>query len=247
MTKKILIVGGSSGLGSQLAILYARHHCDGAVIARREHLLTELREQFPDRIITKRADIADETIGDTIRETIQTLKGADIVIIAASIIQLNDSLKAGPEDETVAVNVKGFTKVANVAWDYFKSKGEGHIAGITSVAAARGNKLAPAYHASKAFQSIYLEGLRVKAKHEKNKITVTELIPGYINTAMGKGDRLFWVASVEKAARQAQRAIGKKRKRAFITKRWWWVYHIQRVLPIFIYDWVVNGNWKLKK
>jgi short-subunit dehydrogenase len=169
-----------------------------------------------------------------------------MVILAASIINFNINLLTEPEIETIDTNVLGYTKVLITAWQYFKEKGNGHIVGITSIASARGNKIAPAYHASKAFQSIYLESLRVKTKYEKNNIIVTELTPGYINTAMGKGERLFWVAPLEKAARQAKKAIEKKKARAFITKRWWFVYHFQRLLPIFIYDRIVNKKWKLK-
>lgn len=247
MNKKIIIVGASSGLGRRLAEIYASKGCDVGVIARRENLLTELQQLFPAQLFIKKADIADENISQSLNELIGGMKGADVIIVAASIINFNNDLLPGPETETIDINVKGYTNVLTAAWQYFKEKGSGHIVGITSIAAARGNKVAPAYHASKAFQSIYLESLRVKAKSAENNIAVTELIPGYIDTAMGKGDRMFWVASLDKAARQVERAIEKKKARAFISKRWWFVYHVQRFLPIFIYDSVVNGSWKLKR
>jgi short-subunit dehydrogenase len=247
MSKKIVIVGGSSGLGRRLAELYAAEGFGVGVIARRENLLTSLQKDFPDNIVIKKADIAEETIDQSLLEIINELNGVDIIIVAASIVNFNNSLLAKPEIETISINVHGYTKILTTAWQYFKEKGQGQIVGITSIAAARGNKVAPAYHASKSFQSIYLEGLRVKAKYENNSITISELIPGYIDTAMGKGDRLFWVARLEKAALQAKKAIEKKKARSFITKRWWFVYHLQRFLPIFIYDSIVNGSWKLKR
>lgn len=246
MNKKIVIIGASSGLGKRLAELYANKDCEVGIIGRRENLLTELAQLYPGKICKRKADIADENIEQHIRELITALNGVDIIIVAASIINFNTDLLHQPELETIDVNVKGYTKVLGIAWQYFKEKGNGHIVGITSIAAARGNKLAPAYHASKAFQSVYLESLRVKAKYEKNNIVITELIPGYIDTAMGRGDRLFWVTPPDKAARQAIKAIEKKRARAFITKRWWFVYQVQRFLPIFIYDSIVNGSWKFK-
>lgn len=247
MSKKILIVGASSGLGRRLAELYASEGWKVGALARRENLLSELQKLFPGMIFIKKADIADKNISQFIKELIETLNGIDIIIVAASIIHFNKDLQSESEEETIAINVKGYTNVLNTAWQYFKEKGIGHIVGVTSIAAARGNKIAPAYHASKSFQSIYLESLRIKAKHEKNGIVVTELTPGYINTEMGKGERMFWVASLDKAARQAKKAIEKKKSRVFITKRWWFIYHIQRFLPIFIYDSVVNGSWKLKR
>ena len=108
--------------------------------------------------------------------------------------------------------MQGFTRVLNFAWHYFNEQGGGQIVVITSVAAARGTKNAPAYNASKAFQSSYVEGLRLKAMHMNKKIVVTELVPGYIDTEMAKGDRIFWMASVEKAAKQSRKAIRIEKK-----------------------------------
>ena len=239
MTNKVLIIGGSSGLGRQLATLYDSSGARVAVIARRGQLLTELKNECPSLII-RQADLADPGISAIIGELIHELGGLDILIIAASIIHFNPTINWQPEKETINVNVDGFTRVIDLAWTYFKSQGGGQIVGISSIAAIRGNKMAPAYHASKAFQHIYLESLRVRAGFENNSITVTELIPGYMNTDMGKGDRRFWVASVEKAARQAFQAIKAKRNIAFITKRWWLIFQIQKHLPFWLYAKLIN-------
>ncbi len=247
MPKRILIVGGSSGLGRRLAELYAAEGCKIGIIGRRENLLEEIRQQFPFHIHTCIADISIDEISKKIIDLINTLDGIDILIIAASIGEINEDLNASIENKTIETNVNGYLQVLITAWHYFFQKGSGHIAGITSIAAIRGNKMAPAYNASKAFQSNYLEGLRVKAKNENKKIIITELIPGYINTAMGKGDRMFWVSSVEKAARQCIKAIAKKRSRAFITKRWWLAYTVLKFLPIFIHDPLMNASWKMKQ
>jgi short-subunit dehydrogenase len=246
MSRKVLIIGGSSGLGRQLAMRFARNGDAVAVVARRGQLLTELKLEIPS-IIIRQADIRDEKITDIMGQLFAEMNGLDILIVAASIVQFSNELTATSETDTVATNVGGFYNIICTAWQYLKSTGGGQIVGITSIAAARGNKQAPAYHASKSFQSSFLESLRVKARHEKNRITVTELIPGYMDTAMGKGDRLFWIVSPEKAARLAFRAINNKKKRAFIPGRWWWTWKIQRMMPIFLYDKIVNAKWKLKK
>ncbi|MBL0234611.1 MAG: SDR family NAD(P)-dependent oxidoreductase [Chitinophagaceae bacterium] len=239
MTQKVLIIGGSSGLGRQLATLYASDSARVAVIARRGQLLTELKNQYPS-ILIRQADMAEPDISSIIGAIIHELGGLDTLIIAASIIHFNPDMKWQYEKETIDVNVAGFTRVLDIAWTYFKSQGKGQIVGISSIAAIRGNKMAPAYHASKSFQHIYLESLRVRAGFEKNNITVTELIPGYMKTEMGKGDRMFWIASVEKAARQAFRAIQARKNIAFITKRWWFVFQIQKHLPFWLYEKLVN-------
>jgi len=247
MQKKILIVGGSSGIGKSLTEMYAKEGCQIAIVARREHLLKEIQHQFPDQIHILKADINETNIAGKIINLIQLLGGIDICIITAAVIEFNNKFEIDAEIRTVDTNVLGFTKILNAIWHYFKQKKTGHIVAITSIASARGNKVAPAYHASKSFQSIYLESLRVKSNYENTKITITELIPGYINTDMGKGERLFWVASIDKATRQIKKAIEKKKSRAFITKRWWLVYQVYRFLPPFIYNRIVNSKITLQK
>ena len=226
--------------------MYLKENCRIGIIARRENLLKEIQQQSPLNIFISVADISNDTIGEKINNLINEMNGIDLMIVAASKGWVNEELKYSIEDETIDINVKGYMQVLSAAWYYFAKKGYGQIAGITSIAAIRGNRVAPAYNASKAFQSSYLEALRIKSKKENRKIKVTELIPGFIDTAMGKSDRMFWVASVEKAARQCKKAIDNKRQKAYITKRWWLIYLLLKFLPIFIYDSLINASWKTK-
>jgi len=106
-----------------------------------------------------------------------------------------------------------------------------------AVAALRGNPAA-AYAASKAFQTVYLDGLRDLARQSGYPIAVTEVQPGAVDTAMLKPDhplpaliRRLFVASPEKAARQILRAIQKRKKHAYITKRYAPVAFILKLLP----------------
>ena len=91
---------------------------------------------------------------------------------------------------------------------------------ITSIAGLRGNKIAPAYGASKAYQIAYMEGLRQKAQNARNSVITTDIRPGFVDTAMAKGPGKFWVASPEKAARQILKHIRNKRSVAYVTRRW---------------------------
>src|SRR4029077_8447639 len=106
-------------------------------------------------------------------------------------------------------------------FNYFEEQGYGQLATTSSVASARGNSYAPAYSASKAFQSIYFEGLYMKLKRLKKDINVTDIQPGFIDTKMAKTDKKFWVSTPAKAAAQIVDAIDKKKWRVYITHRWW--------------------------
>lgn len=247
MNKKILIIGGTSGLGRKLAELYCQDNCMVAIVGRRKELLNDIKKQYPENIKICQADISTEEADKSISALVDELGGFDIFIFTASVIHFNETLELKKELDTIGINVNGFTWIINFAYNYCKKNNKGQIVIVTSVAASRGNKTAPAYNASKAFQSHYTEGIRLKMRSDKINATVTEIIPGYMNTDMAKGERLFWVASVEKAARQIKKGIEKKKKKIFITKRWWLVYHIFRLTPSFFYDRLINSNISFKK
>jgi short-subunit dehydrogenase len=95
--------------------------------------------------------------------------------------------------------------------------------------------MAPAYSASKAFESIYMEGLWLKAKKLKKNIAVTDIQPGFVKTNMAKADKKIWEATPQKAARQIYEAISNKKKKAYITKRWWLIAWFLKWMPLFIY------------
>lgn len=90
------------------------------------------------------------------------------------------------EHDTIQTNVTGFAAFANVAIQYFIEKGTGHLVGISSIASLRGGKESPAYNASKAFESNYMEGLRQKITGLRLPIIVTDIKPGFVKTDMAK-------------------------------------------------------------
>jgi short-subunit dehydrogenase len=150
---------------------------------------------------------------------------------------VNPNLEWGPESETIAVNVSGFTAMANVAAEHLQARGSGQLAGISSIAALRGSRAAPAYGASKAFMSNYLQALRHKFANLRLPIGVTDVQPGFVDTAMAKAERKFWVASPEKAAKQIFEALRKRKKHVYVTRRWRIFAWLVKVAP----DWLVHS------
>ncbi|MFK7846804.1 MAG: SDR family NAD(P)-dependent oxidoreductase [Rhodothermales bacterium] len=107
--------------------------------------------------------------------------------------------------------------------------------GISSISALRGHGVAPAYGASKAFMSNYMQGLTHRLAKLKLTVRVLDVQPGFVDTAMAKGDGLFWVAPPEKAAAQIYKAIQKGKKHVYITKRWRLVAWAVKGLPAWLY------------
>ena len=234
--KRVIIVGATSGIGRALASLYVAEGWTVGLCGRRTALLDELRDTFGSAVRVEPMDVADtmearQRFGDLVSD----LGGViDLVIISAGTGFVDNAFPWEKEQETLMTNVAGFAAIAHAAFDLFRRQGFGHLAGISSVAAVRGGPV-PVYNASKAFVSSYLQGLRCRAASEGTPITVTDILPGFVDTAMAKGDGLFWVASPEKAARQIYRALEKRKKVVYVTRRWRLVAILLRLLPERVY------------
>ena len=107
--------------------------------------------------------------------------------------------------------------------------------GISSIASLRGNRASPVYFASKAFQKSYLESLYLKTKTiQSKKVFITDIRPGFVDTPMALGEKLFWMVPLEKAAKQIYTAIKKKKRVAYISKRWQLVAWLLKMIPAWL-------------
>ncbi|MFQ5580943.1 MAG: SDR family NAD(P)-dependent oxidoreductase [Nitrospiria bacterium] len=235
--KKAIIIGASSGIGRELAKVLSQAGYVLGLAGRRSNLLAELQKELPNESFVKYIDVSQtEKAMVSVNELFSDMNDVDLVIISSGVGFINSELQWPQEKETIDVNVSGFAAMANVVMRYFLQKGSGHLLGISSIAAIRGDGSAPAYNASKAFISNYLEGLRHKGIKSGLPITITDIQPGFVDTAMAKGEGQFWVASPQKAATQIFNAIRKKKNHAYITKRWKVIGWALKTIPDFLYN-----------
>jgi short-subunit dehydrogenase len=84
--------------------------------------------------------------------------------------------------------------------------------------------------------SNYLQGLRYRFVTLGLPVVVTDVQPGFVDTAMAKADRKFWVASPEKAAEQIFAAVRKRKKHVYVTRRWRLIAWLIKAIP----DWLAQ-------
>ena len=65
--------------------------------------------------------------------------------------------------------------------------------------------------------------------------TLPAVRPGFVDTAMAKGEGLFWITPLDKAVQQIYRAILRRKKVAYVSKRWKYVALLLRMIPASIY------------
>lgn len=235
MSKSAIIIGATSGIGKALAEVLAAQGYRLGLTGRRLPLLEELQETLAAEVFIEQMDVTNTIEAE---KQFKALAGkmdtVDLVIVNAGIGHLNRALDPTLELQTIETNVSGFVMIADIAFTLFQAQGRGHLVGISSIAALRGSAAAPAYSASKAFVSNYMEGLRLKALKTKLDIAVTDVRPGFVDTPMAQGEGLFWVAPPEKAARQILQAIRARKARVYITRRWRLIAWLMRAMPTII-------------
>ena len=237
--KRIIIIGATSGIGKELALLYLKKGHKVGITGRRANLLQEVKNQHPANVITSCFDVTGSENQKHLQGLINELGGLDLLIYNSGFGDPSEEFNMENEIRTTKTNVNGCVDIAGYAFNYFVKQGYGQLAFTSSIAGLRGNSWAPAYSASKAFMSNFAESLYLKAKRLKKKIFVTDIKPGFVNTHMAKGNKRFWVATAQKAARQIFEAIEKKKRIAYITKRWWLVAKLIRILPFWLYRRIV--------
>jgi len=232
-----IVVGASSGLGREIALRLSQQGYRIGLVARRGDLLDEVRSEIAGPAYVRAIDVTrNEEAMALFQSLIDEMHGVDLVVVAAGMCCSNLDLDWETEKRTIDLNVGGFVAIANVAVKHFCARGSGHLVGISSIAALRGSGGVPAYAASKAFMSNYLDGLRQKFSKMALPITITNIEPGLIDTGGEWGETSFWVASTRKAASQIVAAIARRRQHAYITRRWRAVAWLLRVMPNYVYD-----------
>ncbi len=236
---KAIVFGATSGIGKQLTEILIENGYKVAITGRRLEKLQELLDRYPNDIIVKQNDIQQvDEVEKVFNEIVKEFGKVDLIIQSSGVGHINPELEWDKENETILTNVLGVTKLYDLAYNLFKKQEFGHLVGITSIASLRGNRGAPAYFASKAYQKAYLESLYIKTKTiTTNKVFITDIRPGFVDTAMALGDGIFWMVSLEKATKQIFKAIKNKKRVAYISKRWAIIAFILKHVP----------TWLLKK
>ena len=234
--KNAIVFGATSGIGKSLTKILIKEGYKVAITGRRLEKLDALKKEYPNNILVKQNDIQEvDDVEKVFNEIVTEFKTIDLVVQSSGVGFVNPKLEWGKEQQTVLTNVLGVTKLYVLAYKLFKVQQFGHLVGITSIASIRGSRAAPDYFASKAYQKSYLEGLYIKTKSIKSKkVFVTDIRPGFVDTPMALGEKLFWMVPLEKAANQIYTAIKKKKRVAYISKRWRLVAWVLKIIPAWL-------------
>ncbi len=223
--KKAVIIGASSGIGREVALLLQQRGWQVAVAARRHELLS----QFP---ITACLDVNAPDASQQLLQLVERLGGMDLYFHASGIGHQNPELHEDIELQTVQTNAVGFVALVGTAYRYMAAHGGGHIAVISSIAGTKGLGPAPSYSATKALQNTYIEALEQLANARRLNIRFTDIRPGFVATdLLNDGNSYPLLLKKEQVALDIVRSIERRRHVRVIDWRWRAITWFWRRLP----------------
>lgn len=243
--KKAIIVGGSSGIGEQVAYLLLQEGYSLGIAARRVERLKEIQNKYgAERVKIIDLDVQKEEASKKLNDLINDLGGMDLYFHASGIGCQNIDLVSETEVEITKTNCEGFVRLVTLAFNWFyENKKQGHIAVISSIAGTKGLGVSPAYSATKAMQNTYIQSLCQLSKIKKADISFTDIRPGFVETdLLNKSKHYPFLMKKEKCAKQIIKALKRKKRIAIIDWKFRLVVLLWRLIPSYIWERIIVKN-----
>jgi short-subunit dehydrogenase len=186
MTPVTLITGASSGIGAELARVFASHGHELALVARRQRELTDLAEEIASkgarRPIVLAVDLAER---GAVARIVAELKSRDrepaylINNAGFGLAGLSTVLDRGEQLAMIDVNVRALTEMTLTFVESIV-RYRGGILNVASIASFMPGPGMAIYYASKAFVLSFSEALH--SELSRRGVRVTALCPGPVAT-----------------------------------------------------------------
>jgi len=179
VTRKVILTGGSSGLGLALAEPLLRRGDHVTLVARDPVKLAaaanQLRAKIPDaKVAVLSLDVSSADVTTGLANAVSAMGGIDLLINSAGILREGYVEKLTEQDyrQTFEINYFGTLRMIRAALPHLKASGRGQIINIASVAALTGVFGYSAYCSSKYALLGLSEVLRFELKPQGVKVQV---------------------------------------------------------------------------
>jgi len=186
---RVLITGASSGIGAELARVFARHGHRLMLVARRRTQLAALAAELErDHNVDVQVVVQDlaKRAGPGVVAKAAAAAGEDIGILVnnAGVIEVGPFAQSDTAKLVglVNLNVRALTELTSLIVPRMVERGFGKVLNVASLAAFQPVPSMAAYAASKAYVLALSEGLAEELKG--SGVSVTALCPGLTDTGM---------------------------------------------------------------
>jgi len=177
--RRVLITGGTSGIGGATALAFAEHGAEVLAIG-----LPALPGDSPEhlRVNLQYLDVTDDEAMNTL---ISGLDRLDVLVNCAGIARENGE-EHTPEgwDKVLGINLTATMRVSTLCRPLLAAQG-GAIINIASMYSTFGSDLCPAYAASKGGIVQLTKSLALA--YVNDKVRVNAVAPGWIATPLARG------------------------------------------------------------
>ena len=190
---RVLITGGSAGIGLALAEDFLAAGCRVAVCGRDPERLAAAEQKLPG-LVTLQGDVAeDDDIARLAAGAEERLEGLSILVNNAGI-QFQTLFPDDPLEEImtrvereIAVNFTGLVKLTATCLPALARADEAAVVSVSSGLALVPKKSAPIYCATKAAVHSFSKALRFQLEDHRPSIRVFEVLPPMVDTQMTAG------------------------------------------------------------
>lgn len=193
----VLITGGSSGIGFETALKYAKNNYKIALVARNESKLNSastILSKLCKNVLYFSCDVSNfESLKEITQKIYDDFHSIDILVNSAGIMHLS-FIKENKSDEwnnTISTNLNGVINSVAAVLPYMREKNKGHIVNVGSIFSYKVEPYGVIYSATKHAIKAYTEGLYKELRLEKSDIYVSLVSPGPVDTNLVKNSPVF--------------------------------------------------------
>lgn len=187
--QRVLITGGSSGIGLAVAEALAQEGAEVALLARNELGLAAAKRKLAEYgadAITVAADVTDrDALGEAIGEVAARWGGLDVVVTSAASLAFGRFTETEPEDfdATVETVLGGTVDTIREALPHLE-RTRGAIVVVGSIAGRMPLPGMSAYTASKHGLAGFLDTVRIELEESGSSVTLSQVNPGAVDTPL---------------------------------------------------------------
>jgi decaprenylphospho-beta-D-erythro-pentofuranosid-2-ulose 2-reductase len=241
MTRRVLILGATSGIARETSRCFAAEHARLFLVARDKKnlqaLSDDLRIRGAESVETFAADLTDDLSQPLIiSRAFAVWEGLDAALIAHGTLpdQLLAEHHPGLLRNAIEINYFSVVSLLMQLAEAFEEQRFGVLAVIGSVAGDRGRRSNYVYGSAKAALATFVAGLR--SRLARAKVQVVLIKPGWVSTPMTEHlAQNFLFVSAERAGREVYKAMVSPRPIVYCPWYWKWIMGFIRFIPESIF------------
>ncbi|MEG1562502.1 MAG: SDR family NAD(P)-dependent oxidoreductase [Bacteroides sp.] len=234
--KRAVIIGATSGIGYEVTKELLSQGWKVGIAGRRQEALQALQGVKPESVETQVLDVTQADAPERLQRLIEKLGGMDLFLLSSGVGYQNRTLDVEIELHTTFTNVEGFTRMVTAAFHYFQRQGGGHLAVISSIAGTKGLGVAPAYSATKRYQSTYIDALAQLVRLQKLPIRFTDIRPGFVATDLLKDGHYPMLMNPRRVGMQIVTALNRRQRVVIIDWRYAVLVFFWQLIPRWLWE-----------